>query len=313
LQRTAVQAGILAFQQEWSRYRAVLPPESRSLDGRAHPQLIRMISRFTISPTTEEAALFAGWLHDDNYGSKETETMAPEVMAPSLRYMTPRQLLELPMARLYWPTGLSALYDESLALGAGAIAEGTLPPDAFDPAEPCQVHISVDSGGGFAEVLCRPAGPNRNGLSYLGTEIGGRPIRAVRLRFSDGPSVVRIDWLRLVFSVQGQPEPLAVCFQAPDDFRQLRFEDCAALSDNLVLGSDRAPQAIYLCPPAWATAVYKVGIEMRFGWMPQSPLQSKPAGNRDILLHLAQRLKRRARKVWLTSSREANERFRPRS
>jgi len=312
LQRTAVQAGILAFQQEWGRNRGFAPLGSRVLDQRAHPQLRRMINRFTISPTTEEATLFGGWLHDDNYGSDDTETMAPVAMASSLRYMTPRQLVELPMTKLYWPMGLTALYDETLAAGAAAIAEGTLPFDALEPTQPCEVHISVDNGGGFREVLCRSAGPNGNGLSFLAVEIGGRPIRAVMLRIAEGPAVVRIDALRLGFSVQGLTDPVQVSLGSPEELAQLRFQGCVNLSDNVLLGSSQAPELVYQCQPEWTSGVYKVDIEMRFAWMPLSPFRGSPAGKGEVLAHVAERGLQRLKKVWHISAREANERFRPR-
>ncbi|MDQ4067958.1 MAG: hypothetical protein M3203_00525 [Actinomycetota bacterium] len=313
LQRTAVQGGILAFQRQWSRYSSVVPAEARTLDARAHPQLRKMISRFTASPTTEEAALFGGWLHDDNYGSEETETLAPAAMAPSLRYMTPRQLLELPMTKLLWPVGLAALHDETLAVTASAVADGVLPPEAFDSGQPCRVHIGVNPGDGFREVLCRPAGPNRNGLSYLGVEIGGRPIREVMLRCFDGPAVVRVDWLRLSFSLQGHGEPAVVCFDQPEDFGPLRFGSAVALADNVLLGASEAPALVYQCPSEWTSSVYKVEIEMRFAGMPLSPMRRPAASNGEIVAHLAERVARRLKKVWHTSAREANERFRPKA
>jgi hypothetical protein len=313
LQRTAVQAGILAFQQEWGRYSSVVPAQARVLDARAHPQLRKMISRFTVAPTTEEATLFGGWLHDDNYGSKETETMAAPAMAPSLRYMTPRQLLELPMTKLYWPVGLAALYDQGLAAGAGAIADGVLPPETFDATQPCRVHVCVNGGDGFREVLCRTAGPNLNGLSYLWVEIGGRPIREVMLRCFDGPAIVRVDWLRLTFSLQGRSDTAVVVLERPRDFTQLRLEGAVALSDNVVLGSADAPALVYQCPPEWTSSVYKVEIEMRFGGLPLSPLRQPPAGRGEIVVHLAERVGRKLKNVWHTSAREANERFRPKA
>ena len=313
LQRTAVQAGILAFQQEWGRYSSVVPATSRTLDVRAHPQLRKMISRFTVSPTTEEATLFGGWLHDDNYGSKETETMAAAAMAPSLRYMTPRQLLELPMTKLYWPVGLAALYDPALAVGAEAIADGVLPHDTFDATQPCRVHVCLNAGDGFREVLCKPAGPNGNGLSYLWVDVGGRPIREVMLRCFDGPAVVRVDWLRLTFSLQGRAETAVVCLERPEDFAQLRFQGAVALADNVALGATEAPALVYQCPPEWTASVYKVEIEMRFAGLPLSALQRPAATNGEIVAHLAERVGRKLKKVWSTSAREANERFRPKA
>jgi hypothetical protein len=308
-----VQAGILAFQQEWGRYRSLAPSGAGISDERAHPQLRKMINRFTVSPTTEEATLFGGWLHDDNYGSKDTETIASAAMASSLRYMTPRQLLELPMTKLYWPMGLTALYDETLAVAAAAIADGTLPFDALDPSQPCEVHISVDNGGGFREVLVRPAGPNGNGLSFLAVEIGGRPIRAVMLRVAEGPGILRIDGLRLAFSVQGLPEPVPVSLDSPEDLAQLRFQGCVSLSDNVLLGSSQAPELVYQCLPEWTSGVYKVEIEMRFAWMALSPFRGAPAGKGQVLAQVAERGLQRLKKVWHMSAREANERFRPRS
>ena len=167
--------------------------------------------------------------------------MAAATMAPSLRYMSPRQPLELPMTKLYWPVGLAAPYDPALAVGAEAIADGVLPHDTFDATQPCPVHICVNAGDGFREVLCWTAGPNGNGLSYLWVEVGGRPIREVMLRCFDGPAGVRVDWPRLTFSLQGSAETAAVCLERPEDFAQLRFQGAVALSDSAGPWSDRSP------------------------------------------------------------------------
>ena len=239
--------------------------------------------------------------------------MAAATMAPSLRYMSPRQPLELPMTKLYWPVGLASPYDPALAVGAEAIADGVLPHDTFDATQPCPVHICVNAGDGFREVLCWTAGPNGNGLSYLWVEVGGRPIREVMLRCFDGPAVVRVDWLRLTFSLQGSAETAAVCLERPEDFAQLRFEGAVALSDSVVLGATEAPALVYQCPTEWTSSVYKVEIEMRFASLPLSPMQRLPASNGEIVAHLAERVGRKLKKVRTTSAPEANERFRPKA
>ncbi len=147
LQRVALQQGILAFQRERSRYVDQLPPSARSLSDGARPQLREIVTRFIVRPTEEEAAIFGGWLHDENFGSAGEELIVRPDIGPALAYMTPQKLLELPMTSLYWPFGAATTYNPPLALAAAAVVDGLVPDEAFAAGDPIDVNLLVDAGG----------------------------------------------------------------------------------------------------------------------------------------------------------------------
>lgn len=312
LQRAAVQRGILAFQREWARYRDVLPAVARPLDRRARPQLARTVTRFVVSPTSDEVALFAGWVHDQNFGSAGSDSVVRHSMVPALQYLTPRQLLEMPMNRIYWPFGMAAMHDPRLALGTGAVLDGSLPADAFEASQPCRVRVFVDSGGGFDEAARGPAGPNANGLSFLRAEVAANPLHAVMLRFSDEPGVLRLDWLELSFSVRGRREPHVVRIELPDELGQLQFRNGVLLADNVVLASRAGPEVVYRCPAELAAAAYRVEVEAAFAWMTTPRLRGRRSGKGETVVHLARKVAGKARSVWLSTGQEASERLLPR-
>ncbi|HEX2273524.1 MAG TPA: HAD family hydrolase [Acidimicrobiales bacterium] len=312
LQRSAVQRGILAFQREWGRYRPTLPPAARRLGDRARAQLARMVTRFVVSPTTEEVALFGDWVHDQNFGSAGAATVVQESMAAAMQYLTPRQLLELPMHRVYWPFAMAAMHNPQLALATGAVFDRTLPVEAFEATQPCSVRVFVDAGGGFDEAVRKPAGPNVNGLCFVRAEVTAASVRGVMLRFSDEPGVLRLDRLTLSFSVRGRSAPHVVDVAVPEGFDQLQFRNGVLLADNVLLASRAAPEVVYRCPPDLALAAYRVEVEAAFAWMTTPRLRGRRAGNVETVVQLARKVTGKARNVWLSSGQEASERFRPR-
>ena len=311
LQRRAVQDGILAFQREWGRYSDVVPVEARSLHDGARPLLVQAVSAFIVSPTTEEAALFGGWQHDQNFGSNSSEGMVVEELAPSLRYMTPRQFLELPMTTVYWPFGLASLHNAPLAAAASAVAEGLVQVDAFAAISPTTVRVLVDSGGGFSEAIRTTAGPNANGLGYVSGEVRTRPIRGVMFRCSDGPGVLRIDWINLSFSVAGETEARRVRIESPEDFKRVSYRNGVPMSDNLVMSWRQPPEVVFRPEASWGEA-YRVQIEVAFAWLPLGALRAKPPANAEVLVHAGRRVAGKLRNLWMNAAQEAGDRRRPR-
>ena len=311
LQRAAVQRGILAFQENWARYREHLPAEARRLGPGARAQLTRTVTRFVVSPTTEEVSLFADWLHDQNYGSEAIDTVVRHSMVPMLQYLTPRQLLELPMAKVYWPFGMAAMHNPQLALGTGAVLSGMLPAEAFEAGQPCTVRLFVDSGGGFDEAIRKPAGPNVNGLCYVLGEVATRPLRGVMLRFSDEPGLLRLDWLTLSFDLAGERTPYQVRIERPGDFSRLQFRNGVLLADNVLLGARAAPEVVYRTPSEVASAAYRVEVEAAFAWMTTPRLRGRRSSKVEVAVRLGRKVAGTARNVWLSSEQEANERLRP--
>lgn len=304
LQRAAVQNGILAFQREWARYAPVVPAERRDLCGTARPLLLNSVARFVARPTAQEATMFGGWLHDENYGSEASESVFMADLARNLRYMTPEQFLDLPMTRVYWPFGLAAVHQPALLPAATAIEEGLVPPEAFRPVEEAQVLVSVDTGGGFgAGLACRQA-VARSGLAWLRQVVATPGILAVQIQPAEGAALVRIDSLSLTFTLRARPEPVIVRFEWPEQFRGLRHEDCIALADNLLLGRESSPLVVYNCPSEWGLDARKVEVEMAFAVLPLAPARDperRPPSRREVVSTMARRVRRKAMSLWRSS------------
>ena len=314
LQRAAVQRGILAFQREWARYREVMPrsdPRGRILGDGAVPQLRAATIRFVVAPTTEEVSLFAAWLHDQNFGSESSDTVMHDTFVPNLQYLTPRQLLALPMNKIYWPFGAAAMHNPRLGLGAGAVLDGTLPAEAFEAGQPCRVRVFVDTGGGFDEAVRVPAGPNVNGLSYALAEVAAQPLRGVMIRVADEPGVLRLDRLTLSFSQRGSSQRHEVRFDSGDQFSQLEFRNGVLLADNVLLASRAAPEVVYRCSPDLAASAYRVEVEATFAWMTTPRLRGRRSGRTEAAVQLARKVTGKARNVWLSAGQQADEQFRP--
>jgi FMN phosphatase YigB (HAD superfamily) len=310
LQRGAVQNGILAFQREWARYHEVVPAEQHVLDERAAPLLRQALLRFITAPTTEEATIFGSWLHDENYGSQTAERVISGAEAHHIRYMTPRQFLELPMTRMYWPFGMAALHNPPLAMAASAIAMGVLPAEAFTPSDPLPVRIFLDAGAGFRENRRIATFTNGYGLCYVREVVESRPVYGVKIGFPDGPGVVRLDWMRLAFSLEGRSDPLVVEIETPEQVRQLRREHAAPLAGNVLYGARMAPEIGYRCPGDWPPA-YRLEVELGFAWLPSSLGVTGRAPRVEVAKELARKVLGKARAAVRAAGDAADERTPP--
>jgi hypothetical protein len=311
LQRNAVQRGIVAFQQEWGRYDEVVPADHRALAERAPAMLLGSLLRFVLEPTEEEAAMFRTWLHDEDYGSDRAETVITEDLGPTLRYMTPGQFLELPMSRLYWPFGLAALHNRPLAIAARALTAGIVPPEAFAPVEETTADLFLDVGAGHRQNRTVAAGPNGNGLCFVREQLWSDGIRGLKVGLGNGPGIVRVDSMRLVFSLRGRPEPVTVEIQWPEQFDQVRYESCATLSENLLYGSRKAPHVAYRCPPEWGADAYKVEVELAFARLAIAPARGGKAATADVVLEAGKRVAGKLRGLWRVAEGLAGERAGP--
>lgn len=296
-QRQAVQDGVLAFQREWGRYRDVVPAEHHALEDHARPLLRTTLLRFIVEPTAEEAAMFGSWLHDENWGSDGAEPVLGAALGDTLEYMTPRQLLDLPMGQLYWPFAVAALHNPPLARAAAAVAFGELPAELFTSGQDRHATLYVDYGVGLLPRRRTAAAGNSRGLCYLREHVDAHPLRAVGIGFPPGPGLVRLDWMRLRFGLRGRSEPAVVEVRWPEGAGQLRYHDAMALSGNLLFGPHRAPRLSYECPEAWGLDAYSVEVELGFGWLASTP---GPVPRRDraaVALALVRRVLPRARKA----------------
>lgn len=311
LQRSAVQRGILHFQQSWARYAEVIPTHQRMLDGQARDLLLRMLLRFVVAPTAEEATLFGTWSHDENYGSSGDEQVLTGELARSLRYMTPKQFLELPMTRVYWPFGLAALYNPPLASTAAAIAAGVLQAHEVPGGEESEARVTLDLGGGFRPEESRTVPVREAGLRFVRDEVLAQPVRGVRIELGDGAGTARVDFLRLAFSLRGHAEAAVVDIEWPEQFAQLRYEDAAVLAPNVVFGARRSPALVYRCPSEWGLDVYKVELEIAYAWLPIAPAPTARAPRSAVAREVGRRVGGRLRTIWQAAEQVAGERAGP--
>jgi FMN phosphatase YigB (HAD superfamily) len=234
--KTAVQHGVRAFQREWLRYGAALPVRP-GLDGGERAHLVEILYRSVVQPTAEEARTFGTWSHDDNFGVNQRE----EVIAPRLGayapYLSPPDLAEMTMHEAFWPLGVAAQYDPSLAAATQLVLSGALRADDFGPGrDPLQVRVAADTGAGWDHWQHRPLRFNRNGLSYARFDIRAEGIVSVRFDPCDHPAMFRIDWIELGLRLRGSGEPERVRIEGPDALGSLVYSGCRWLYDGVGIG-----------------------------------------------------------------------------
>ena len=271
VQRAAVQQGILAFQSEWSRYRAAMAGALAPLWCAPRDRLRATIVRSVVAPTPDEAALFGAWLHDENFGSDRVEPIAGGPSAKALPWLDPRTLVEIPMTQLYWPFGLAALSDEHLARAAALASGGLIDWRAFaSELETGPFEIYSDLGWGFSDEskLKLKVRRNRRGLSLARATIRGDFIQRVRLDPAKQPCLVRIDWVRLRCRVHGQTEPVTFELSAPADFAGLKLNGCRLVAPQVLLAPGDDPWFAIDVQDRAGGRVYEVELECAFAALP---------------------------------------------
>ncbi|MDQ6750001.1 MAG: hypothetical protein M3Z33_04525, partial [Actinomycetota bacterium] len=277
-QRSAVQQGIAAFQREWVRYRiaqgGALPP----LHDTARDQLRSILFRAVAAPTPDEAAIFAGWLHDENFGSEGVESVVAGSTAKAVRHVDPRTLVDIPMTELYWPYGLAALHDEPLAASVEAASSGLVPWEAFaSELETGDFEVYPDIGWGFGKEGKWAVTPwrNRLGLTYVRAVVAGDFVKRVRLDPADRPCVLRLDWIRLRCRVHDAAEPVTIDFEAPADFARVAVHGAREIGPKLLLVEGDDPQLVIDVEAAVGRPVYRVVVECAYAALPIARSQAR--------------------------------------
>ncbi len=294
VEREAVQRGIFAFQREWARYRTAAPTSLVPFHDWGQDRLRSILVRAVTAPTPEEARLFAGWLHDENFGSTGTAPMVPQTSARAARYLDPDALVEMPMSELYWPFGLAALHDETLARSVEAVATGVVPWDAFSSElETGRVEIYVDRGWGFRSdgMAAIPARRNRLGLSYANGTVAGDIVRRVRIDPVKDASVVRVDWIRLHCHVRDSTEVVTLDFDTPETVAKLKLNGMGALAPGAYQVEGVDPNIVVNVEELVGREVHTVDVEFAFAVLPvaASPLRTR---YREARAQVRDRLKR---------------------
>ncbi|HMA46081.1 MAG TPA: haloacid dehalogenase, partial [Frankiaceae bacterium] len=273
-QKSAVQAGVLAFQREWLRYRRGEAGVPSLSTAPARRQLLRTLSRFVARPTAEEALAFGVWSHDENFGSDATEGLVRDETLRLLPYLTPYDLDKLSMQELYWPAGVASVVNKPLAVVAGLAAQAGIAPEAVSPPAPAgPVEVYVDQGADFADGPKQTVVPrsSRDGLSLARVRVQGERVRRVRIDPAGRRGLLRVDWLRLTFHLHNVVDPRPVELTSLAASPQLHVLGARLLQSNLVEITTDDPQIVYVLDPATqadlTAATYAVDVELAFAWM----------------------------------------------
>jgi hypothetical protein len=275
-ERVAVQKGIAAFEREWMRYRHGVPGALAPLWQGARPRLLAGVLRAVVAPTPDEAALFSGWLHDENFGSDDVESMTAGPAARALRYADPRQLVDIPMTEIYWPFGLAALHDEALAHAVAAAGGGVVPWEVFSAEQEAgPFDVYPDLGWGFEEDAKMRLEPRRNlrGLSLARATVRGDWVKRVRLDPATSPCVLRIDWIRLRCRLHGG-ETREIDLETPADFKRLKLRGCHLIGPQLLMVSGDDPNLILEVERLAGGRVYQCVVECAYAALPISRTQA---------------------------------------
>jgi hypothetical protein len=273
-ERHAVQQGLFAFQREWTRYRVAVPGALPGLADGAQPLLRAQVARAVTAPTEAEAAVFARWLHDENFGSTSSEAIAGGEAVRALRHLDPRTLVDLPMQELYWPFGLAALHDEHLARAAELVATGAASWEAFGSRlETGDVDVYFDDGWGFAEArrITVPGRRNRFGLTYVRAEVRAPEVRALRLDPSRAPAVVRVDWLVLRGRRHDHAEPVTAMLETPERLAGLRLVGAEWIAPGLLQATGGDPQVHLDARALLGDGLYAVELHAALAVLPALP------------------------------------------
>jgi FMN phosphatase YigB (HAD superfamily) len=293
-ERESVQKGILAFQREWARYRTAAPTSLVAFHESGQDRLRSILVRAVTAPTPDEARLFAGWLHDENFGSTGSTAMVPPTSARAARYLEPGALVDMPMSDLYWPFGLAALHDETLARSVEALTTGAVTRDAFSSElETGRLEIYVDRGWGFRSdgMAALPVRRNRLGLSYANGTVAGDIVRRVRIDPVKAASVVRIDWIRLRCHLRDTDEIVALDFDTPEAVAQLTVAGMNPLAPGAYQVEGVDPNVVIDIEELVGREVHTVHVECAFAVLPlaASPLRTR---YRAVKARLRDRFKR---------------------
>jgi len=113
-QRRTVHDGIRAYQRHVNAYLLTSEDEAdvATVDGEVGR---RIIERFVVEPTLEEAHTFGPWEAEDDFNSLEMAPLVPGPRDGLLRRLTRKQLADQPLNRAFWPAAASTLWEDPVA------------------------------------------------------------------------------------------------------------------------------------------------------------------------------------------------------
>lgn len=248
----ATRAGILAFADHYAAHVSDGPRGDLSAAGVA--QLRAMLTRFLGDPTAREAALFGGWVHDDNFGVSSAASLVRSDLFHDGAYLDETRVGELDAI---WPAAIVARDRETDDEVSGL--------DGAADARPA-IELYVDDGSGFREshATARPIPVNARGLSYIQLGIGTEGAHRIRLDPVSVPAIVRLDRVALKLGVRGRADPVTLVFPSSAELRAWRVQDCSWLAGNVLLATTPDPQLVLDVDAHLAPNVYSVLASVAF-------------------------------------------------
>jgi FMN phosphatase YigB (HAD superfamily) len=145
----AIQRGVLRYATRWAEHQKahdVAP-------GVGLGPLYRAITvRSVARPLPIELELFAGFRHDENFGSGATRTLTEVTGLHEWEksHMSAHQLASLPSARVHWPFGFAHQLSATMGDAVAHIYLRSAAPETFDSAHAPRCFTFLwDAGGGF--------------------------------------------------------------------------------------------------------------------------------------------------------------------
>ncbi len=261
----AVREGVKSFHDMWLRYRAIVPGALPSLAD-AQDELVSVLVRSIIAPTSEEARLFGDWLHDEGRGSSREDPLAGVEHERLASHASGDQLQALPMQDLYWPAGLVARYAPEHAPLVQAAATGLVPWEALSAeagVASFRVTDAVEPDGRPAEVVAIRANPRGNVL--LSWSCGGADLRELTVQLCRDTHVVRIDSLELRLWEQGSGSPRVVRLAGDDVVLAVPRDSYVSIGHNVLVGRASGASLSVDLLHLRQQVVYRLQVVARFG------------------------------------------------
>ncbi len=275
-QRRAVHDGIRSYQRHAHSYR--LTGEDDRLGSVDALVGRRIIERFVVEPTPEEARTFGAWEAEDDYNSFESSTLVPHDRDPILRRLTRKQLGEQPLQRIFWPAGASALWEDSVA----AVTTGPL-----SPAGAMRLQLQRMAGASVTAVAPLKLGREGVTIGSWSGEAGGVCAVTVFPVLIDG--LLRLDSLRVsVISTSSGWRSHVWSWSAGDDAAALPISNCTWVAQDILNVDSQSALIVPLLQPLPAEA--HVQIELHGGFLPgadTSPQIERGAGGASITYRAA--------------------------
>ncbi|MGY1683704.1 hypothetical protein [Geodermatophilus sp. SYSU D01176] len=275
-ERRSVQEGILTFQALLNRY-VEADRDWPSLAGPgAAERLASVLVAALQDPTSEEAAVFGNWRHEDNAGSTVVTSVIPEDLAAAIAYLSPNDLDDLQLRDAFWPR-LIAATDRRLAAQVDALHQGHVDREVFEPSgEPFETRLRWRGDAGTVHQ-----GPNKrvrinhNGLSFARLNVRADGIKDVALSIPGRPAIVRVDWIEARVISDGS-EPHVLRWDSPEDIAQLVLHKSRWLGGTLI-EFDWADSEVWLpLADRIGGAASSVQISVAFAMLPRSSSGLEP-------------------------------------